>query len=88
VSLLVVEPDNNSRYVQIRGDAELVTDGALENIDKITRKYTRHPVFYGYVYPVEQRTRETRVICRIHALRITVAAIHAADHDASADPNS
>jgi PPOX class probable F420-dependent enzyme len=86
VSLLVVDPDNTSRYVQIRGDAELVTEGALENIDKITRKYTRHPAFYGYVYPVEQRARETRVICRIHARRITVDAIHAADHDSSADP--
>jgi PPOX class probable F420-dependent enzyme len=77
VSLLVVDPENTSRYVQIRGDAEFVTDGALEHIDRITRKYTRHPAYYGYVYPVEQQARETRVICRIHPRRITLDAIHA-----------
>jgi PPOX class probable F420-dependent enzyme len=77
VSLLVVDPDNPGRYLQVRGDAELVADGALEHLDKLTRKYTRHPAYYGYVYPVAQRTRETRVICRIHARRVTLDAIHA-----------
>jgi PPOX class probable F420-dependent enzyme len=77
VSLLLVDPDNTSRYLQLRGDAELVTDGALAHLDALTRKYTRHPAFYGYVYPVAQRWRETRVICRIHARRITLDAIHA-----------
>jgi PPOX class probable F420-dependent enzyme len=79
VSLLVVDPDNTSRYIQIRGDAELTTGGALDHLDALTRKYTEHPAFYGYVYPVEQRARETRVICRIHAQRITLDAIHIAD---------
>jgi PPOX class probable F420-dependent enzyme len=80
VSLLVVDPENTSRYVQIRGDVELVPEGAVDHLDALTRKYTRHPRFYGCVYPVEQRERETRVICRIHARRITVDAIHLHDH--------
>jgi PPOX class probable F420-dependent enzyme len=80
VSLLVVDPDNTSRYIQIRGDAELTTEGALDHLDASTRKYTSHPAFYGYVYPVEQRARETGVICRIHARRISLDAIHIADH--------
>ena len=41
VSLLVVDPDNTVRFIQIRGDAELVTDGADEHLDALTRKYTR-----------------------------------------------
>ena len=77
VSLLVVDPDNPGRYLQLRGHAELVTDGALEHLDKLTRKYTRHPAYYGYICPLAQRWRETRVICRIHARRITLDAIHA-----------
>lgn len=76
VSLLVVDPVNTARYIQIRGDAELVTEGALDHIDTVTRKYTRHPAYYGYIYPLAQRSRETRVICRIHTRRITVDAIH------------
>jgi len=77
VSLLVVDPDDTGRFIQIRGDAELVRDGALEQLDRLTRRYTSHPAFYGFVYPVEQRARETRVICRICARRITLDAIHA-----------
>jgi general stress protein 26 len=55
VSLLVVDPSNTSRFIQIRGDAELVTKNAREHL-------------------------ETRVICRIHPRRITLDAIHLADH--------
>lgn len=76
VSLLVVDPDDTARYVQIRGDAELETAGALEHVDALTRRYTGHPAYYGRIYPIEQRDRETRVICRIHARRITVDAMH------------
>jgi PPOX class probable F420-dependent enzyme len=77
VSLLVVDADNTARFMQIRGDAELSEDEAVEHLDSLTRKYTEHPEFYGYVYPAHQRERETRVICRIRARRITLDAIHA-----------
>ena len=80
VSLLVVDPGNTSRFIQIRGDAELVTKDAHEHLDVLTRKYTNHPAYYGYIYPEAQRLRETRVICRIHPRRITLDAIHIADH--------
>jgi PPOX class probable F420-dependent enzyme len=77
VSLLIVDPDNPGRYLQLRGHAELIFDGALEHLDKLTRSYTRHPAYYGHIYPTAQRARETRVIRRIHARRITLDAIHA-----------
>lgn len=77
VSLLVVDPGNTARFIQIRGDAELVTTGALEHLDALTRKYTRHPRYYSHIYPLERQAHETRVICRIHARRITLDAIHA-----------
>lgn len=73
VSLVVVDPDDTGRFIQIRGDGEMVYDGAVEHLDALTRRYTRHPHFYGGVYPLEQQARETRVICRIHARRITLA---------------
>lgn len=77
VSLLVVDPDDTSRFIQIRGDAELISERAVEHLDALARKYTRHPRYYGYVYPARQQARERRVICRIHARRITLDAIHA-----------
>ena len=76
VSLLIVDPEDVSRYMEIRGDAELVEEQALEHLDQITRQYTHHPQYYGYVFPLEKKERETRVICRIHAKKITLDAIH------------
>lgn len=76
VSLLIVDPENTTRFIQIRGEVELVYEGALPHLDEITRQYTKHPQYYGYVFPLEKREMETRVICRIHALKITLNAIH------------
>jgi PPOX class probable F420-dependent enzyme len=76
VSLLVVDPEDTSRYIEIRGEAELVQSGALEHLDQITRQYTSHPQYYGYVFPVERQAQETRLICRIHPKKITLDAIH------------
>jgi PPOX class probable F420-dependent enzyme len=76
VSLLVVDPDDTSRFLQVRGVAELITDGAEGQLDRLTRRYTGHPAYYGWIAPVEQRERETRVIGRIHARRVTLDAIH------------
>jgi PPOX class probable F420-dependent enzyme len=77
VSLLLVDPADTSRFLQIVGDVELVSEGAIEHLDALTRAYTQHPRFYGHVYPLSKRRRETRVICRIHARRISLDAIHA-----------
>jgi hypothetical protein len=60
-----------------RGQAELIRDGALEQLDELTRRYTVHPRYYGFVYPAEQAAMEQRVIVRIRARRITCDAIHA-----------
>lgn len=76
VSLLVVDPEDTARFIQVRGDVELITDGAEAHLDALTRRYTRHPRYYGFVYPTAQRDHETRVIGRIHARRITLDAIH------------
>ena len=76
LSLLVVDPNDTSRFIQIRGDAELVREGAVKHLDELTRKYTPHPRFYGSVQPAERRDQERRVTCRIHARRITLDAIH------------
>jgi PPOX class probable F420-dependent enzyme len=76
VSLLIVDPEDTARYVCVIGDCELTEEGALEHLDELTRQYTGHPRFYGHVYPLEQRTLETRVICRIRARRVLIDAIH------------
>jgi PPOX class probable F420-dependent enzyme len=76
-SLLVVDPDDTSRFIAIRGSIELQRENAIGHLDALTQKYTRFRAFYGFVYPAEQRFREVRVIGRLHARRITLDAIHA-----------
>lgn len=75
-SLLVVDPEDTNRFLLIRGRVELIEDGALTHLDRLTRRYTRHSRYYGHVFPVEQAARETRVICRIHPDKVTLDAIH------------
>ena len=75
-TLLIVDPEDTSRYLEIRGEVEMVLAGALAHLDEITRQYTAHPGYYGYVFPTEQQHRETRVICRLHAKKISLDAIH------------
>ncbi|TMR89107.1 hypothetical protein [Nonomuraea basaltis] len=50
--------------------------GAIDHLDALTRRYTRHSCFYGGMYPQEQRECETRVTVRIRARRITLDAVH------------
>ena len=76
VTLLLVDPDDTSRYLEIRGEVEVVRENMVAHLDQVTRKYTRYPQFYGYIYPLTQQTRETRLICRIQARKITLDAIH------------
>jgi len=76
VTLLIVDPDDTSRYIEIRGRVELTCEGAIAHLDELTRQYTDHPRFYGYVYPVEQEAQETRLMGRIGATKITLDAIH------------
>jgi len=76
VSLLIVDPRDTTRYIEIRGEVELVERDAVLHLDKLTCEYTRYPKFYGYIYPFEKRMRETRIICRINATHITRDALH------------
>jgi PPOX class probable F420-dependent enzyme len=76
LTLLVVDPADTARYLEIRGDAELMEEGAVAHLDALTRAYTPHPCFYGHVYPLAKQQQETRVIVRLHARKLTLDAIH------------
>lgn len=75
-TVLIVDPDDAGRWIEIRGDVDLSETDAIEHLDRLTRSYTRHPGYYGHVYPRSRRGSETRVIARIHPRRINRDAIH------------
>ena len=76
VSLLVIDPHDASRWIEVRGEVEISEEGALEHLDEITRQYTNHPCYYGFIYPEDQKEKETRIICKIKPTRINMDAIH------------
>jgi len=54
VSLIVVDPENAYRWVSVDGTAELTTDGADAQIDKLAKKYLGQDE-YPWRKPEEQR---------------------------------
>lgn len=76
VTLLVIDPRDGSRWIEVRGTVvEMTTENAEAHADRLTRLYTGKRHFYGDIYPVEQRERETRVIVKILPLKVAVDAI-------------
>ena len=76
VSLLVIDTNDAGRWIEVRGEVTISEEGALQHLDEITRLYTKHPCYYGYVFPQEQRDKETRIICLIKPTKINLDAIH------------
>lgn len=77
VALLVIDPRDSSRWIEIRGRvAEIAAEGAEDHADRLTQRYA-HPKrrFYGDIHPVEQKYRETRVIVRIEPIKVYLDAI-------------
>jgi PPOX class probable F420-dependent enzyme len=76
VTLLIIDPKNGSRWIEIRGRVVEITEGSAEaHADKLTQLYTGKQHFYGDIYPVQQRERETRVIVKIEPVKISLDAI-------------
>jgi PPOX class probable F420-dependent enzyme len=76
VTLLVVDPKDVSRWIEVRGNVvEMQREGAEAHADKLTQLYTGKQRFYGDIYPVEQKHKETRVIVKIEPIKISLDAI-------------
>lgn len=74
-TILVIDPNDTSRWIEIRGCVvEITEEGAEAHADVLTERYLgykgkRH--FYGDVYPVSRRDEETRVIVRIEPVKVS-----------------
>ena len=76
VALLVIDPNDTSRWIEVRGVVRAMTaEGAAAHADKLTQRYTVKQRFYGDIYPVEKSQRETRVIVKIEPIKVALDAI-------------
>ena len=73
VSLLVYDPQNPLRHIEIRGRVvEWSEAGALEHNDELTRLYLGKPdaKFFGDAVPVELQSKYTPVRVKISPIHI------------------
>ena len=56
VSLIMVDPENSYRWVSVSGTAELSTEGADDEIDRLAKKYLGKDE-YPFRNPEEQRIK-------------------------------
>jgi len=77
VTVLVLDPKDSSRWVEVRGRViEMTREGAEAHADKLTQRYCSNKKhFYGDIYPVEQKEKETRVVARIQPIKVSMDAI-------------
>jgi len=77
VTILVIDPKDSSRWIEVRGCVkEMIRNGAEAHADKLTQRYcSNKKYFYGDIYPIEQKEKETRVIVRIQPLKVSMDAI-------------
>ena len=76
VTVLVVDPNNTDRWIEVRGKVVAFDrDNAETHADKLAQSYTGKGHFYGDIYPVEQKHRETRVVVKIEPLKVNLDAV-------------
>jgi len=77
VMILVIDPTDFSRWIEVRAHiSQMTPEGAEAHADKLTQRYCLNKQhFYGDIYPIEQKYKETRVIFRIEPVKVLVDAI-------------
>ena len=76
VALLVIDPQDSSRWIEVRGRVRDMTPvGAEAHADRLTQRYTVKRRFYGDIYPIGQKDKETRVVVKIEPLHVALDAV-------------
>lgn len=65
VSVMVIDPENPYRYIELRGKANISRDGAFEFVDELAKMYTGNDSFYGGVAPAENKATDDRIIIKV-----------------------
>jgi PPOX class probable F420-dependent enzyme len=69
VTLMLLDPENAFRYMEIRGIVEVITaEGGGESMNEMSLKYTGQPKRYGIEAP--SREESERILYKIKPLRV------------------
>lgn len=77
VTLLVIDPEDGARWIELRGLVELIDEGcAAFHLDSLAMRYAGVPNYFGGCVSAELADREIPVIGRITPQHIVCDAIH------------
>ena len=71
VSVFSYDPRNHLRWIEVQGDVELIEEGAVDHLKKLSLEYTGKADFYKEVMP-ELAGKEVRIIVRVTPTKIRV----------------
>ncbi len=69
VSVFAVDPANKMRWIEVQGNAELIEEGALEHLDKLSNAY-RGKNFYDLMPKLSGK--EIRVIIKVTPIKVHI----------------
>ena len=78
VNVLIIDPMNGSRYLEVRGEVSQITqEGAIAQSEKQTKAYftEARKRIYGDFYPEAQQEEETEVMVKISPKKVNTDAI-------------
>ncbi len=72
VSILVVDPADAARFIEVRGTVELIEAGALDHLNQLAWDYAKVDRYFGGCVPAALEETEHPVMGRINPLRVVV----------------
>jgi hypothetical protein len=76
VTLLVIDPADGTRWIELRGVVELIDQGAAAHLDSLALRYAGAPKYFGGCVSAELADHEVPVMGRITPQYIVCDAIH------------
>lgn len=74
VSVLVVDPDADVHWIEVRGVVALTEQGAAEHLDELAYRYVGVRQYFGDAVPADLAETEVPVLGRIRPLQVTTDA--------------
>lgn len=69
-TLMFVDPESMYRYLEIRGDVEIIEEGGYELIDELAMKYRGVAAYYGGITSADRKAVEERIILKVTPYRV------------------
>lgn len=72
VSVVTVDPQDSGRYIELRGTAEVIREGALDVLNDLSMMYVGKSPYYGEVEPEANMAAYDPVVVKVTPTRVVI----------------